>query len=319
MGLFGVIDGPDAWVRNLKIEVGLIEGANLVGALAGYVRTNQEFNHIEVNTRADVEYDRENINGTNAYIGGVFGSVSSYSEGGTIFLLYQIISNVNIKGGSKTSAVGGVVGALFCSGRFLYHATKVPKGIRNFYQIKYVKEHIGGVVGLLTGSLVYAASGANIEGAAGSKNIGGVVGTMKGVNANLSSVYHFHLTNAELNTGISATQSIYLTIQGNQNVGGLVGAFEEGVKLQAVRKSYVDSQNIKGNPAHIFCPDETKDMVIYSFYASQINSKVFPAAQNIKQFNKLTAKKSDFEAMGFVFFPVSVWQWGLGVNGFPFL
>ena len=60
-------------------------------------------------------------------------------------------------------------------------------------------------------------------------------------------------------------------------------------------------------------------MVIYSFYASQINSKVFPAAQNVKQFNKLTANKSDFQAMGFVFFPVSVWQWGVGVNGFPFL
>ena len=321
VGLFGVIDGKNAQIKNLKVEVEKIKGGNLVGTLAGFMRTDQPLLNIEINGHPQVLYYEDNIVGDYSYVGGAVGLMQSFSGNTALNIAENVKVNLNVKGDVMT---GGIFGALIGSAMQLHFAAKIPVGqARVFYKISGF-QHLGGLIGYLyQGTLLKSSSGADLEGKATSKFIGGLVGTLEGNAAKIEDAYHAHafvnISNPALMHDLGIHES-YRKISGYQFVGGLVGQMKK-TSQHALKRVYVDSKNISGSEGStfLFCQNAAeKSYVFNSFYSFEMNIDEdlgFLPNDRVWMINKKTASQKEYENLGFSF----AFVWNYYPSSFPIL
>ena len=311
VGLFGVIDGKTAQVKNISLAVMEVKGSNLVGALAGLVRSDAMFSNIKVFVDERSSSDTH-ISATDIFAGGVFGCFVPYSLSSPVNLLQNITANLNV---SAQGIVGGIAGALLVGGEYLHAGSKIntAQDKQYLFYVAGTGYSIGGIAGeLVNATLLASHAGVGVSGNNTGKNVGGLVGNLYGVHAKIVDSYHFSAKQLANND----TELSKMSIKGNQYVGGIVGQMI-GVSKPALVRVFVDSYQITGNDqVHIFCPEQTQGYVQNSFYSSSFAPQNFPSAQNVLHLSKEIAKKQDFIALGFDF--INLWQWGQTQNGFPF-
>ncbi len=302
VGLFGVIDGKNAGVENLTLEIGVVSGNNLVGALAGFVRSDRKFKNIKIKS-VHQAYHQENVKGSGSYFGGAIGFFAPYTANYNAILLENIHSNVNVSGGAL---VGGLVGASLVSMSALRYANT------SHHRIFGTRKHIGGLVGFLdNASLRFSDSGADIGADPSASGIGGLVGTMRGKDARISDAYHYHLVQAQQGDFNLGQLNTYRKIEGGNYVAGLVGQIASDVPAGALQYVYVDSYNIEvlqsAGVRNIFCQNEEQfSYVQNAFYSMRFIPKTF--AGLVRQIDKNTANLQHFTALGFDMFGLWTWQ-----------
>ena len=314
VGLFGIIYGKNAWVKNITLEVNQVYGENLVGALAGFAASDAVFSNIQVFGKAGTPYSHSHINGTRSYVGGVFGLLKSFSDFYTLNLLQNIKVALNIDGGGNAVMVGGVAGTMLGSGKNLYFASYVPKGLRPFYIIKRFYQHAGGLVGYLYGNLNTVNATADLEGANLSRYVGGLVGTWEGP-ATIYNAYHSHYTEIESLSPSYENDLSFRKIQGTEYVGGLIGQLRNIAPNSLVRV-YVDSQHIQSaneKTTFVFSPQQ-ENLVYSGFYGAQFAPQNFQAPQKVYRLDKTQNNNTFLQSIGFT----QPWQFPTH-GGFPFL
>lgn len=225
-GLFGVI-GATGEVVDLDVEVVHIDGANLVGGLAG--RNHGRIEGVSVWGSGDAS-----IIG-NAEVGGVVGHNRSFIEDSSV-------EGVEVE--SVTHKAGGVVGFNISSGELIGATANVTVSAHNY---------VGGLVGRNNGVIDDAeVSGGGVG---GHSEVGGLVGynsaysangfsfegTIEESMANVEVTGHYRIGGlVGLSEGVIDDAEAGGDVTGHTYVGGLVGRIEDGEVVDSRASAEVD-------------------------------------------------------------------------------
>lgn len=217
----GLIGSNSGWLMDSSDESTVIAGEGTVAG--GLVGINDDGQLSDVQTNSAVTTAGISAGKYAENLGGIAGKNMTMFLGGTID--NAVVRGVTGKAGS-TKIVGGIVGTNNGMINYAYNESLV-----------HGAENVGGIAGIndagTTGfaSIDYAANALEIIGDAGSKNVGGLVGSQKG---------YASIANAR-NTGV---------VQGMENVGGFVGYNDENSQLNglenAPQASIVGEINVGG-------------------------------------------------------------------------
>ncbi|WP_407399606.1 filamentous hemagglutinin N-terminal domain-containing protein [Anaerovibrio sp.] len=279
IGLFGVANGASFWSMNL-VDSNII-GKNNVGGIAGQATDHSKFSSISVRKSIpanNVISETNNITG-NDNVGGIVGEISN---GGTIRFSSN---NAQIGGVDK---VGGLVGSL--SGEAAGGSDEGSNN--NIYKssnsgvIQSSGTSAGGLAGYINSTLNTKdnkfATGENITTdptenltavaitdsysngkVSGTTDVGGIVGTLE--NGTIQYTYNTN-ENAALSSSsvvseasVGAGTSVYGKVNGNTNVGGIVGNMTGGIIDQSYNAGNIEgSTNVGGVVGSMFGGSITK-------------------------------------------------------------
>lgn len=191
----GLIGSNSDWLMDSSDESTVIAGEGTVAG--GFVGINDDGQLSDVQTNRAVTTAGIGAGKYAENLGGIAGKNITMFLGGTID--NAVVRGVTGKAGS-TKIVGGIVGTNNGMINYAYNESLV-----------HGRENVGGIAGVNDssdtgfGNIDYAANALEIIGDAGSKYVGGLVGSQKG---------YASIANAR-NTGV---------VQGKENVGGIVGS-----------------------------------------------------------------------------------------------
>lgn len=217
----GLVGSNSGWLMDSSDESTVIAGEGTVAG--GLVGINDDGQLSAVQTNSAVTTAGIGAGKYAENLGGIAGKNMTMFLGGTID--NAVVRGVTGKAGS-TKIVGGIVGTNNGMINYAYNESLV-----------HGRENVGGIAGVNDSSdtgfanIDYAANALEIIGDAGSKNVGGLVGSQKG---------YASIANAR-NTGV---------VQGKENVGGFVGYNDENSQLNglenAPQASIVGEINVGG-------------------------------------------------------------------------
>lgn len=256
IGLFGVAKGASFWSVNL-VDAN-IKGHDNVGGIAGQASDHTRFSSVTDRKRvigsdgATKTANADNVFG-NENVGGIVGTMTD----GTIRFSGNgaQISGTDRVGGLAGNISGEAIGASAGEG----YANNIYKSNNNgFYSatedveqgygvIKSTGTDAGGLVGHVNSMAEVSITESRSNGQVlGNNNAGGIVGALE--NGTIQYTYNTNEDAAlSKNSVVSAASvgagtSVYGKVNGNENVGGIIGNMSGGV----IEQSY-NAGNIKGN------------------------------------------------------------------------
>lgn len=256
VGLFGVAEKASFWSVNLVDAK--IKGHDNVGGIAGQASDHTRFSSVTDRKRvigsdgATKTANTDNVFG-NENVGGIVGTMTD----GTIRFSGNgaQISGTDRVGGLAGNISGEAIGASAGEG----YANNIYKSNNNgFYSatenveqgygvIKSTGTDAGGLVGHVNSTAEVSITESRSNGQVlGNNNVGGIVGALE--NGTIQYTYNTN-EDAALSknsvvsvASVGAGTSVYGKVNGNENVGGIIGNMSRGV----IEQSY-NAGNIKGN------------------------------------------------------------------------